>query len=332
VSKVLVTGSDGFIGSHLVELLIREGYEVKAFVMYNSMNSWGWLDSLNNDIKSEIEVVSGDIRDPFVVKNAMQQCDAVCHLAALIGIPYSYIAPQNYVETNVQGTLNVVEAAKELGIAKVIHTSTSEVYGTAQFVPITEEHPLQGQSPYSATKIGADQLAMSYFLSFETPVVILRPFNTYGPRQSARAIIPTVISQIASGSRQIKLGSLHPTRDFSYVLDTAAGFAAALRASGGIGEVINIGSNFEVSMGETVSMIADVMGTKIEVVSDDGRIRPKGSEVERLWADNSKAERLLGWRPDYAGRDGFRRGLQQTVEWFAMPKNLAHYKTDIYNV
>lgn len=332
MSKVLVTGSDGFIGSHLVELLIREGYEVKAFVFYNAFNSWGWLDSLDRDVRSEIEVVSGDIRDPFVVRNALHQCSAVCHLAALIGIPYSYVAPHNYVETNVQGTLNVVEAAKELGINRVIHTSTSEVYGTAKFVPISEEHPLQGQSPYSASKIGADQIAMSYFLSFETPVTILRPFNTYGPRQSARAIIPTVISQIANGSRQIRLGSLHPTRDFNYVQDTAAGFTAALRTKESIGEVINIGSNFEVSMEETVSLIADVMGAEIEIVSDEGRIRPRGSEVERLWADNSKAERLLDWKPGYAGMDGLRRGLQQTAEWFTKSENLARYKPDIYNI
>jgi len=330
--KILVTGADGFIGSHLVETLISQGYDVRAFVLYNSFNAWGWLDSCAAEIKAKLEVFSGDIRDPYGVKNAMEGCDVVFHLAALIAIPYSYYSPGSYVDTNITGTLNVLQAARELRVARVIHTSTSEVYGTACFVPITEEHPLRGQSPYSATKIGADQLAFSFHASFGLPVMIVRPFNTYGPRQSARAVIPTIISQIANGMKKIKLGAISPTRDFNYIQDTVDGFIAALNSTGGVGEAINLGSNFEISIGETVQLIAEVMNVDIEVISDEARIRPENSEVERLWADNSKAGKILGWRPKYSGREGFKRGLKETVEWFSFSNNLLKYKSDIYNI
>jgi len=330
--KVLVTGADGFIGSHLTEALVRSGYDVKAFVLYNSFNSWGWLDQCADDVKGEFEVFAGDIRDPHGVRTAMTGCDAVLHLAALIAIPYSYHSPDTYVDTNIKGTLNVLQAARELSISKVVHTSTSEVYGTARFVPIAEEHPLQGQSPYSASKIGADQIAQSFYLSFGTPVVTLRPFNTYGPRQSARAVIPTVITQIANGQRKIKLGAVHPTRDFNYVADTVNGFIKALETDAGVGEVINLGSNFEISIGDTAQAIADVMGVDIEIITDSQRLRPDKSEVERLWADNNKAKKLLGWQPAYGGLEGFKRGLQETADWFASSGNLAVYKSDRYNL
>jgi NAD dependent epimerase/dehydratase len=330
--KVLVTGADGFIGSHLTEALVRLGCEVRAFVYYNSFNSWGWLDTVSPDVRGEFEVFAGDIRDPHGVKAGMKGCDVVFHLAALIAIPYSYHSPDTYVDTNIKGTLNVLQAARDLGTAKVIHTSTSEVYGTARFVPITEEHPLQGQSPYAATKIGADQLALSFYRSFGTPVAIIRPFNTYGPRQSARAVIPTIITQIAAGQKQIKLGAIHPTRDFNYVKDTVSGFIAMAESEKSIGEVINIGSNYEISIGDTARMIAELMGTEVEIITDNQRVRPKLSEVERLWADNTKARRLLGWRPQYAGLDGLKRGLAETIEWFTKPENLALYKAGVYNI
>jgi dTDP-glucose 4,6-dehydratase len=332
MKRVLVTGADGFIGSHLVETLVRTGLGVRAFVMYNSFNSWGWLDDCAPEVKGRFEVFAGDIRDPHGVRTAMQDCDAVLHLAALIAIPYSYHSPDTYVDTNVKGTLNVVQAARDLGVSRIVHTSTSEVYGTARFVPMTEEHPLQGQSPYSASKIGADQIAMSFHASFGTPVVVVRPFNTYGPRQSARAVIPAVIAQIASGRRQIQLGALHPTRDFSFVTDTVAGFIAALDADGVVGEVVNLGSGFEISIGDTARAIADVMGMAIDVVLDQQRIRPERSEVERLCADNAKARRLLNWSPQYAGLEGFKRGLIRTVEWFNDPANLSRYRADVYNL
>jgi dTDP-glucose 4,6-dehydratase len=329
---VLITGADGFIGSHLTEALVRQGYKVRAFVLYNSFGSWGWLDDCAPDVKGHFEVFAGDIRDPHGVKEAMKGCDAVLHLAALIAIPYSYHSPDTYVDTNVKGTLNVLQAARELGVKKVVHTSTSEVYGTARFVPITEEHPLQGQSPYSATKIAADQLAYSFYASFGLPVVITRPFNTYGPRQSARAVIPTIITQIANGQRQIKLGAVSPTRDFSYVADTVAGFVTALESDRATGEVINLGSNFEISIGDTAHAIAEAMGTSIEIVTDEQRLRPEKSEVERLWASNAKARELLGWQPQYGGRDGFIRGLTETIAWFREPSHLSAYKADIYNL
>lgn len=330
--KYLVTGADGFIGSHVVGTLVRQGHDVRAFVLYNSFGSWGWLDHAAPDVKGRFEVFAGDIRDPHGVRTAMKGCDIVLHLAALIAIPYSYHSPDTYVDTNIKGTLNVVQAARELGVQRVVHTSTSEVYGTARFVPITEDHPLQGQSPYSASKIGADQIALSFHASFGTPVAVLRPFNTYGPRQSARAVIPTVITQLAAGKRSIKLGSLHPTRDFSFVRDTAAGFIAAATADSAIGEVINIGSGFEISIGDTALAIADVMGVELEIITDEQRLRPEKSEVERLWAGTEKAARLMNWTPAYGGLEGFKRGLAETVEWFRQPVNLAGYKHDIYNI
>lgn len=330
--KVLVTGADGFIGSHLIEALVRQGYKVRAFVLYNSFNSWGWLDECSEDVKGQFEVFAGDVRDPHGVKEAMKGCSSVLHLAALIAIPYSYYSPDTYVDTNIKGTLNVLQAARELGVRRVVHTSTSEVYGTARFVPITEEHPLRGQSPYSATKIAADQLAYSFYASFKLPVVIARPFNTYGPRQSARAIIPTIITQIASGQRQIKLGAISPTRDFNYVQDTVAGFIAALKSEQGLGEVINLGSNFEISVGDTAQLIAEVMNAKIEIITEEARLRPADSEVERLWADNTRALELLDWKPGYAGREGFKRGLAETANWFSEPENLRNYKAHVYNI
>jgi len=330
--KILVTGADGFIGSHLTEELIRRGHDVRAFVYYNSFNSWGWLDQSAPEVRRSLDVFAGDIRDPHGVRTAMKGCDVVLHLAALIAIPYSYHSPDTYVDTNIKGTLNIVQAARDLGISKVVHTSTSEVYGTARFVPITEEHPLQGQSPYSASKIGADQIAMSFYNSFNTPVAIIRPFNTYGPRQSARAVIPTIITQIANGACTLKLGSLHPTRDFNYVYDTVSGFIAVAESDRSVGQVINIGSNFEVSIGDTVRTIADIMHVDVDIQSDDERLRPDKSEVERLWADNRKALELTAWQPTYGGGEGFRRGLEKTIDWFRQPENLRLYKADRYNI
>ena len=332
MKKILITGADGFIGSHLTEALVRAGHDVRAFVLYNSFNSWGWLERCDAAVKGQFEVFAGDVRDPNGVRAAMKDCDAVLHLAALIAIPYSYHSPDTYVDTNIKGTLNIVQAARDLGVSKVVQTSTSEVYGTARFVPITEEHPLQGQSPYSASKIGADQIALSFHSSFGTPVTVLRPFNTYGPRQSARAVIPTIITQLASGQRQIKLGAVHPTRDFNHVSDTVAGFIAALHSDQGLGEVINIGSNFEISIGDTARAIAQAMEVELEIITDDVRLRPSKSEVERLWADNTKAKKLLGWAPRYGGHDGFLRGLSETIQWFKNPENVSSYKAGIYNV
>jgi len=332
IKRILVTGADGFIGSHLVERLVRDGFNVRAFVFYNSFNSWGWLDNLPNQIKDEIEIFAGDIRDPFGVKEAMKGCDVVYHLAALIAIPFSYHSPSSYVETNISGTLNILQSARELNIDKIIHTSTSEVYGSANYVPIDENHPLQGQSPYSATKISADQLAFSFFSSFSLPVVTLRPFNTYGPRQSARAVIPTIISQLAQGSKKIRLGSIHPTRDFNYITDTVSGFVSVLNCENVYGETINLGSNFEVSIGDTVKTIAKIMDVDYSIITDDKRIRPKKSEVERLWADNKKAKELLGWQPEFSGMHGFEKGLSHTVEWFLDEKNLKSYKSHLYNI
>lgn len=330
--KILVTGADGFIGSHLIEELIERGYDVRAFVYYNSFNSWGWLDQTSNEIKSQLDVFAGDIRDPHGVKVAMKGCTHVLHLASLIAIPYSYHSPDTYVDTNIKGTLNVLQAARELGIEKVVHTSTSEVYGSALYVPIDEDHPLQGQSPYSASKIGADQMALSFYRSFNTPVSIIRPFNTYGPRQSARAVIPTIIGQLAAGQTTIKLGAIHPTRDFNFVKDTVEGFIAIMNSEKSIGEVINIGSNYEISIGETAELIAEVMGKDLTIEAEEQRLRPDKSEVERLWAANQKAKELLNWNPQYGDREGFKRGIQETIEWFTNPQNLAQYKTDVYNI
>lgn len=329
--RVLVTGADGFIGSHLTERLVREGFEVRAFVAYNSVGSWGWLDYCEPDVKGKFEVFAGDIRDPHGVKQAILDCDVVMHLAALIAIPYSYNSPDTYVDTNIKGTLNVLQAARSIG-CQVVHTSTSEVYGSAQFVPITEDHPQCGQSPYSATKIAADQLAYSFYASFATPVTIVRPFNTYGPRQSARAVIPTVITQLSSGKRQIKLGAVTPTRDFNYVSDTVAGFLAAMECVDSVGSVFNIGSNYEISIEDMVRLVGRIMGIDVQILTDGVRLRPAGSEVERLWADNSRAVRVLGWTPEYTGFEGLERGLRRTIRWFEDPMNLQMYRPDNYNL
>jgi len=332
MSKVLVTGADGFIGSHLVQALLASGHNVRAFCFYNSTGSCGWLESLPKSIKVELDVFLGDIRDPLCVREAMRGCDQVFHLAALIAIPYSYVAPGSYVDTNIHGTLNVVQAARDLGVQRVVHTSTSETYGTAQYVPITEDHPLVGQSPYAASKIGADQIALSYWRSFETPVSVLRPFNTYGPRQSARAVIPTIISQIAAGHREIKLGALSPTRDFNFVADTCSAFLAVSSCDEALGQVVNAASNFEISIGETAALIADVMNAEVEITTDHQRLRPVGSEVNRLFGDNSRLRALTGWEPAYSGLDGFRQGLSITATWFNDPANLALYRPGSYEV
>lgn len=330
--KIFVTGADGFIGSHLVERLVQQGHDVRALVQYNSFNSWGWLDTVSDTTKKNIEVISGDVRDPNGVKVAMQGCHVVMHLAALIAIPYSYHFPDSYVETNVKGTLNIVQAARDLGIEKVIHTSTSEVYGTAQFVPITENHPLHAQSPYAASKIGADQMAMSYYLSFGTPVCIIRPFNTYGPRQSARAIIPTVITQMANHQKSIRLGSLHPTRDLNFVTDTVNAYIAMAASDDVIGETVNAGSNYEVSVGDTVKLIASIMDREVEIIADEKRMRPEKSEVNRLWACNAKIKAMTAWTPEYSGLEGLKRGLMETIAWFSQADNLRFYKSDVYNL
>lgn len=332
MKHVLVTGADGFIGSHLAETLVRRGYKVRAMVLYNSFDSWGWLDDSPREIRESIDVVAGDVRDGGFVRAAMKGQDAVLHLAALIAIPYSYVAPQSYVDVNVTGTLNILAAAREFGTAKVVHTSTSECYGTAQFVPITEEHPLVGQSPYAASKIGADQIALSFYRSFGLPVTVARPFNTYGPRQSARAVIPTTITQIAAGRTEIELGALSPTRDFNFVQDTVDGMIAILEARGTDGETINLGSGHEISIGDLVQLIAAVMNAKVSVVTRTERMRPERSEVERLLADASKAKRLTAWTPAFAGRDGLRRGLEITAKWFSEPAHLARYRIGRYTV
>lgn len=330
--KIFVTGADGFIGSHLVEMLVRDGHDVRAFVFYNSFNSWGWLDRVAPDVAGKFEVVAGDIRDPHGVAAAMKGCDYVLHLAALIAIPFSYHSPDAYVSTNMTGTLNILQAARNLEVDHVICTSTSETYGSAQFVPITEDHPLNAQSPYAATKIAADQLALSFHHSFDLPVAVLRPFNTYGPRQSARAVIPTIVSQIAAGAREIKLGSLHPTRDFTFARDTARGFIQALGCKEAMGQVTNIGSGFEISIGDTAALIAEVMNADVEILLDNERLRPAASEVERLFAGTTKAQDLFGWAPEFGGHDGFKRGLLETAEWFQDPTNLSAYKTGQYNI
>jgi NAD dependent epimerase/dehydratase len=325
-TKILVTGADGFIGSHLTEMLHNRGHSIKALSQYNSFNNWGWLEDI--DCLDKIEVISGDIRDPHFCKEITQDIDIIYHLAALIAIPYSYVAPDSYVETNIKGTLNICQAAKENGNIKVIHTSTSEVYGTANYVPIDEDHPLQPQSPYSASKIGADAMAMSFHNAFELPLIIARPFNTYGPRQSARAVIPTIISQIAAGSKQIKLGDLSPTRDFNYVEDTCRGLLSLSESPDVIGEVVNIGSNSEVSILDMLELIKNIMNSEVEFILDPQRIRPENSEVERLWCDNTKIEKLTSYKPEIKLEDG----LKKTIDWFLDPRNLEKYKTNIYNV
>jgi len=323
---VLITGADGFIGSHLTELLVREGYKVKALSQYNSFNYWGWLEDI--DCKEDVEVISGDIRDSHFCKSISKDVDIVFHLAALIAIPYSYAAPESYVDTNIKGTLNMCQAALDNDIGRIIHTSTSEVYGTAQYVPIDEKHPLQPQSPYSASKIASDAMALSFFNAFDLPLTIARPFNTYGPRQSARAVIPTIISQIASGRKQIKLGDVSPTRDFNYVSDTCRGFLELARCDKAIGETVNIGSNFEISIGDTLEIIRELMNSEVEFLFDGARSRPAKSEVFRLWCDNGKIQELTGFKPEY----DIRSGLKATVDWFIRPENLLRYKSDIYNV
>jgi len=329
--KILVTGADGFIGSHVVETLVKSGHEVRAFVLYNSFNSWGWLDESEQSIRDSIDVFAGDIRDPHGVDKAVEKQDVVLNLAALIAIPYSYHSPDTYIDTNIKGTLNILQAARRHNVKRVVQTSTSEVYGTAQYIPIDEVHPLHPQSPYAATKVGADQLALSFYASFDVPVGILRPFNTYGPRQSARAVIPTIISQLANKSK-VKLGSLSPTRDFSFVQDTANGFLAAAQSDAIVGQTINLGSGFEISIKETAETIAKLMNTKLELVDDEQRVRPENSEVERLHASIEKAKTLLGWQPELKGLAGFETGLKKTIEWFLNPKNLSRYKADRYNL
>ena len=323
--KVLITGAGGFIGSHLAERLVSMGLIVRAFVHYNSRNYWGWIEKFPKKIKKEIEIVTGDINDPFSVKKAIKGCDICFHLAALIAIPYSYAAPQQFIDTNVKGTLNVLQGCLEEGVGKVIHTSTSEVYGTAQYVPIDEKHPLQGQSPYSASKIGADMIAESYFRSFGLPVSIIRPFNAFGPRQSARAVIPTIITQILTGN-VVKLGSMHPTRDLNYVDNTIDGFIRIAESSASVGEVINIGSGQEISIGDLCKRIISLIGKDMEIMSKLERVRPEKSEVDRLVADNSKAKKLIGWEPKVS----LNEGLNRTIQWCS--KNLSSYKVDIYNI
>ena len=326
MTQALVTGADGFIGSHLTEMLVTQGYQVKALSQYNSFNNWGWLEDIN--CLDQIELLTGDIRDPHFCKHIMQDVDIVFHLAALIAIPFSYVAPDSYVDTNIKGTLNICQAAKENGNVRVIHTSTSEVYGTAQYVPIDEKHPLQPQSPYSATKIAADAMAMSFYNAFELPVTVARPFNAYGPRQSARAVIPTIITQIASGMKEIKLGDVTPTRDFSYVEDTCRGFLAIAESEQTIGKTINIGSNFEISILDTLNIIKELMNSDVEFIVDEQRIRPDKSEVFRLWCDNTKIEKLTGFKPQV----DIQEGLQRTIDWFTDSQRLGQYKVGIYNV
>jgi NAD dependent epimerase/dehydratase len=324
--RVLVTGADGFIGSHLTEMLLKEGAHVRALAYYNSFNYWGWLEDI--PAGKNLEVITGDVRDPHFCKHITKDIDVVFHLAALIAIPYSYIAPDSYVDTNVKGTLNICQAAKENGCSKVLHTSTSEVYGTAQYVPIDENHPLQPQSPYSASKIGADAMAMSFYNAFDLPVTVVRPFNTYGPRQSARAVIPTIISQVASGMKQIKIGDVTPTRDFNYVTDTCRGFIELAKCDEAVGKTVNIGSNFEISVKDTLDLIKKIMNSDVEFVTDDTRIRPERSEVFRLWCDNTLIEKLTGFKPQHS----IDQGLKLTIGWFLDPGNLKKYKANIYNV
>ena len=326
MKNILVTGADGFIGSHLTEMLASSGDKVRALSIYNSFNSWGWLEDIES--RDNIEIVSGDIRDPYFCKEITKDIDVIYHLAALIGIPYSYLAPDSYVDTNIKGTVNICQAAKENQVKRIIHTSTSEVYGTAQYVPIDEKHPLQAQSPYSASKIGADAMALSFFKAFNLPVTIARPFNTYGPRQSARAVIPTIITQIGAGIKTIKLGDVSPTRDFSYVDDICRGLVMLANCKEALGETVNIGSNFEISIHETLELIKDLMDSDVEYIIDKDRLRPKQSEVHRLWCDNSKIESLTGFKPKIEMREG----LKRTIDWLLQPSNLQAYKSDLYNV
>ena len=329
--NIFITGSEGFIGSHLTESLVKKGHNVKCLVLYNSFNSWGWLDHINKNIKKNIEVITGDVRDEYLIRNIVKQkTDVVINLAALIGIPYSYRASKSYLDTNVYGLLNILNSAKNSNVKKIIHTSTSEVYGTPKFIPISEDHPISGQSPYAASKIAADQIALSYEKSFNLPITILRPFNTFGPRQSARALIPTIITQILK-EKNLKLGSLYPTRDFTYVEDTVTGFINSINNKKNIGEIINIGSGFEISIKELANKISKLMSKKIVIKKHNLRIRPKHSEVKRLLASTKKAKKIINWNPKFSNKRGFEEGLKKTIEWFSNSKNLKLYKTEVFN-
>ena len=331
MKKIFVTGADGFIGSHLVEALIKKNYKVKALVYYNSFNSFGWLDKIDERSKKKIEIITGDIRDYNTIKSCLNNCESVINLAALIGIPYSYRSPKSYFDTNVEGTLNILQAAKDLKIGKIIHTSTSEVYGTPKYLPIDETHPLNAQSPYAASKISADQLALSFYKSFSTPVSIVRPFNTFGPRQSARAIIPTIIIQILAGRKKIKLGNLYSTRDLSFIDDTINGFLLMLKKNPQ-GEVVNLGTGYDISIKDLVKIIAKEMSVKVEILTEKKRVRPKNSEVEKLRSNNRKAKKILNWKPKYINKKGLIKGISQTINWFSDKENLKIYKSKIYNI
>ena len=331
MKKIFLTGADGFIGSHLLERLVKEKYKVKALVYYNSFNNHGWLDTVDSNIKKKVEIITGDIRDEKIIRDSINSCDKIIHLAALIGIPYSYVSPKSYIDTNIYGTFNLLQAAKDFKTKQIIHTSTSEVYGTPKYLPIDESHPVNGQSPYSASKIGSDHLALSFYQSFNTPVSILRPFNTFGPRQSARAIIPTVILQILSGKKKIKLGNTHSTRDFSFIDDTVDGFIAALKKNTS-GEIINLGNGFDISIKDLAKLIAREMSVKIEIITDKKRVRPKKSEVDKLRSNNNKAKKILRWQPKYKHKKGLIKGLAKTIEWFSKKENLENYKSNLYNI
>jgi len=331
MKKIFLTGADGFIGSHLLERLVKEKYKVKALVYYNSFNNHGWLDTIDPNIKKKVEIITGDIRDEKIIRDSIKDCDKIIHLAALIGIPYSYVSPKSYIDTNIYGTLNLLQAAKDFKTKQIIHTSTSEVYGTAKYLPIDEKHPVNGQSPYSASKIGSDHLALSFYQSFNIPVSILRPFNTFGPRQSARAIIPTIILQILSGKKKIKLGNTHSTRDLSFIDDTVDGFIAALKKNTP-GEIINLGNGFDISIKNLAQLIAREMSVKIEIITDKKRVRPKKSEVDKLRSNNKKAKKILKWQPKYKNTKGLIKGLSKTIEWFSNEENLENYKSNLYNI
>ncbi len=331
MKKILVTGADGFIGSHLVESLIEKGYKVKAFTFYNSFNTWGWLDTIEKSKLKELEIVSGDIRDFDSIKKSTKNCDLVFHLAALVGIPYSYFAPETYIDTNIKGTLNVLRAVKENSNLTMVHTSTSEIYGSPKFLPITEEHPASAQSPYAASKVGADHLALSFQKSFNLPITIIRPFNTFGPRQSLRAVIPTIISQILQNQKNIKLGNTYSTRNFNYISDTVNGFISTIGKRKLFGEIINIGSNYDISIGDTVKEISKLMKRKIKIVSDEKRLRPKKSEVDRLKASGLKAKKLLNWEPKFRGKIGLIKALEKTIKWYSIEANRKKFKNNIYN-
>tara|TARA_B110000971_G_scaffold220559_1_gene264484 strand:- start:3259 stop:4260 length:1002 start_codon:yes stop_codon:yes gene_type:complete len=330
--KILVTGGGGFIGSHLVETLIKDGYSVKTIVPYNSNNSWGWIDSFEPNIKKNLEIISGDICDQNLVSKLVKNVDVIFHLAALISIPYSYVSPRSYISTNIMGTLNLLEASRNSNVELFVQTSTSEVYGSSQYSPIDEQHPLNAQSPYAATKIAADQLALSYYRSFDLPVSIIRPFNTFGPRQSLRAFIPTIITQVLSSKKKIKLGNLNPKRDFSYISDTVRGFTSCIGKKRCLGQAINLGTGVVFSMQETLNLITEYIGKDVICEIDKKRLRPKKSEVDHLLSANNFAKKIINWEPEFKNKSGFKRGLQQTIEWFSKPENIKLYKSDLYNL